>query len=1159
MFGASRPTFGNTGASPFGQQQQGGTFGQAQPTNSGFGSASANNAQSGFGGFGSTQPQSTTSPFGMSQQPQSNASPFGQATSSVSNPPALFGGNAAAQTAVGGTALKPFSAYTEKDATTGMNNVYESVSCMPEYKNYSFEELRFQDYQANNKFGQGGAGVSGNVGSSFGGQPNASPFGTNNQSAFGIGNTNATSTGGLFGQSNTTNTTNPPFGQSSTNNAFGQATNSPFGQTGTSTFGQANTANSPFGQTNNAASSPFGINKPGTTSGGLFGQTNSNTINNAFGQTAAGTGGGGLFGQTNTANNASPFGQTSTFSQTNNTSAGGLFGQNNAQQQSGGLFGSTNNQQQPGGLFGQSNTQQQGGGLFGATNTTNAFNQNNSSGGLFNKPTTSSGLFGQSGSMFGQNTNTNTNGNPFGQNSTSAGGLFGQQTNQQQGTGLFGQQNNQQQGGLFRPNNPQPGNGLFGQNNQPQGGTGLFGQDNSNNAFRQNSGNVTGGLFGNKPATGGLFGQTNVGNTFGQSNSATSNTGGLFGQNNNQQQQQGGGLFGQNNTQTQSDGLFGSNNTQQQGGGLFGQNNNTQQQAGGLFGQNNQQTGGLFGSKPAGTNTGGLFGNNKPSSTGGMFGNNNNQQGVQSTSGELFGANNNNNASNQLSGTSGGLFGNKPAGNTGGGLFGRNNGTQTGTLGSGLFGNNTNTGSTTNTGTGGGLFGAKPSDQANTSTTGGLFGAKTNVTSNTGTTSGNLFGNKPIGSTGTGLFDSKPAGSGIGGLFGNNSSTTASNGLQQSTIGGQGGVTPQGDNPYGTNDLFSRVIVPSSLLQPSKPCATKINADYKKKASLTSAYRLAPKPLFTSTAKTAGHLGLSGSQNSNRKTSSLISPQSSTRELVQVSSGSSVFTNETDELILSSSNKLFNPNKKSFKNLILNRKKMENTAGDENVDDEPRRITFISNGSGEQEPTSTKESKYLDFIQDTPVDSKDIMKSNGGLFSTPNLASTPIKANSEEKAEVIKPPRFVGDDVSFNDDGYYISPSLETLSSLTLLQLRKVSGLTIGHKLYGKIEFLKPVDLSNISLPSLCGNLVRFSEKMSEISYVGNDIPAPGDQLNVRARIILYNTFPTDKATRQPIKDPKHPILKRHIEKLKKIEHTKFESYDVKTGTYTFVVETPVA
>ncbi|KAG0678706.1 hypothetical protein C6P43_000797 [Kluyveromyces marxianus] len=201
-------------------------------------------------------------------------------------------------------------------------------------------------------------------------------------------------------------------------------------------------------------------------------------------------------------------------------------------------------------------------------------------------------------------------------------------------------------------------------------------------------------------------------------------------------------------------------------------------------GNSGMNNGGLFGNKPAGTNTGFQFGGQQQQ-----------QQQQQPAGGNtgLFGQNTN--SLNNSGSTGNGLFGNnqqqKPAT---GGLFGNNNnatGTTSGATGGGLFGNQQ-----TNTTTGGGLFGAKPSgglfgntqqqqqqqQQPSTiNTGGGLFGNNNN---NSNTTTGGLFGNNSNanGASGTsgGLFGgNKGPGATSGGLFGNanpNASTTTSNG-----------------------------------------------------------------------------------------------------------------------------------------------------------------------------------------------------------------------------------------------------------------------------------------------------------------------------------------------------------------------------------------------
>ncbi|EEQ41067.1 putative nucleoporin [Clavispora lusitaniae] len=266
------------------------------------------------------------------------------------------------------------------------------------------------------------------------------------------------------------------------------------------------------------------------------------------------------------------------------------------------------------------------------------------------------------------------------------------------GTGMFGSTQNKPSAFGTQPSS---GNGGFSfgssnttntNNNAPAGNTGFSLGANTN----------SGGLFGNKPAStsnlaSGTFGSSNStgfgsntgsNNLFGSANTGTnnnSNTGGLFGK----PQGAANTTFGNTGNQTSTFGnsgnqasTFGSTNTNTQSGGLFG-NTNTNNQA---------SSGGLFGSKPAGTTSG------------------------------LFGSTN-----NTTSAPSGGLFGSKPAGSTFGGSSGA-------PASGGLFGNtntNTATNANTNTNASGGLFGS-----SNTGATGGLFGSSNAAT---GTSSG-LFG-----------------------------------------------------------------------------------------------------------------------------------------------------------------------------------------------------------------------------------------------------------------------------------------------------------------------------------------------------------------------------------------------------------------------------------
>jgi len=140
----------------------------------------------------------------------------------------------------------------------------------------------------------------------------------NQKSTFGTGNSTS-----LFGNT-ATNTNN-------TTNTFGKSAS-----TGGSLFGNTTTSST--------GNSFFGNNTTTTTSssGGLFGNTTSNTGTSLFGNTTTSSSSGGLFG------NTSNTGGTSLFGNTSSNTGGGLFG-NSSTTNSGGLFGNTtqNNQAAP--------------------------------------------------------------------------------------------------------------------------------------------------------------------------------------------------------------------------------------------------------------------------------------------------------------------------------------------------------------------------------------------------------------------------------------------------------------------------------------------------------------------------------------------------------------------------------------------------------------------------------------------------------------------------------------------------------------------------------------------------------------------------------------------------------------------------------------------
>ncbi|GAB00010.1 uncharacterized protein L969DRAFT_96624 [Mixia osmundae IAM 14324] len=500
-FGAgasSAPAFGTPAPSAFGQPAQTNAFGTAAatpaapsfsfgantnqtnafgtPNNTGLGASNAFGRPANTTGFGST-------PFGQQQQQPAQTSLFGNTGASTG----AFGAQAQGPTITTGTANPPYSTFSEKDAPgSNLTSVYQSIVAMPQYKNYSPEELRLQDYEQNRKVATttGGFGSAGAFGAPSTGAFGATPslFGQPAQqqqqqpasNPFGGG-------GGLFGQQQQTPATNP----------FGQ----PAQQQQTSLFGNPASTTSAFGQSaqNTASTGLFGqpaTSQPGGTTTGfgssLFGANNNNTS---------------AFGQQNNQPKSFSFGSTpsNTLGQSNMTGGfGSVFGQNNNQQPATGFgaaatpstgfsFGANNNAAKPafGGFGTPAQSQPEAPKFsFGTPSTGLGTGQQNQQ--------QSTGLFGQPA----QQQQNNQTPSLFGGTGTSAFGGFGQQQQQQQnntnnstlGGGLFGTKPAAPSGGLFgaQPQNTGFGGSLFGaaQNQNPGlgnsfGGSSLFGGQNT--------------------------------------------------------------------------------------------------------------------------------------------------------------------------------------------------------------------------------------------------------------------------------------------------------------------------------------------------------------------------------------------------------------------------------------------------------------------------------------------------------------------------------------------------------------------------------------------------------------------------------------------------------------------------------------------------------
>ncbi|KAJ3105705.1 hypothetical protein HDU97_007682 [Phlyctochytrium planicorne] len=491
-FGSTAPAFGTNagfsgGASTFGARPQstfgaannnvfGGSTGLGGGSTFSFGGApSTSNFSSGGsalfggntgGGFGANA--GTTSAFGGSGATtfgggQAGSGQFGAATS--------FG--APGQTTPNmncGTGNPTWQLTQDRDgvgpSTTG--TFLHSISAMPNYKTWSPEELRLQDYTMNKKFSaQTGPGFGTNTfatpgpgGSTFsfgGGTNNTQPtstFGATPTSNFTFGAAQPQQQGGIFGggQSTSNSFLNPSattggFGSNTTGSTFGGFGGQPAAST--STFGSgggfgASTPKTGFGFGTPSTGTGFGAGGTTSTFGANAGSSNlfgnktptSTTFGSGFGSANTGFGATGAFGSNNAANTGT--GGLFNRSPQNNTGGFGFNTQNNAASTPFGANSSFGGAQQN--TFGQNNT----GSLFQSSTSTPAFGANNTAigaktaGNFFGSTPAPTSTFG--GNLGGFNQTTNQSGslmNPLsgGLGTSTFGGLG---TSSAMGNNLFG-------------------------------------------------------------------------------------------------------------------------------------------------------------------------------------------------------------------------------------------------------------------------------------------------------------------------------------------------------------------------------------------------------------------------------------------------------------------------------------------------------------------------------------------------------------------------------------------------------------------------------------------------------------------------------------------------------------------------------------------------
>ncbi|EXL94463.1 nucleoporin autopeptidase-domain-containing protein [Fusarium oxysporum II5] len=132
----------------------------------------------------------------------------------------------------------------------------------------------------------------------------------------------------------------------------------------------------------------------------------------------------------------------------------------------------------------------------------------------------------------------------------------------------------------------------------------------------------------------------------------------------------------------------------------------------------------------------------------------------------------------------------------------------------------------------------------------------------------------------------------------------------------------------------------------------------------------------------------------------------------------------------------------------------------------------------------------------------------------------------------------------------------EDLLAMDKDQRKRVTDLTIGRENVGVIRFKHPVDFTGIDLESLLGGLVILESRSATVYPDSFGLkPPPGEGLNVPASISLESPWPRKKTNREDLsEDEARRQVASHIERLKRVAVTSFESYSEEDGTWTFSV-----
>jgi len=135
---------------------------------------------------------------------------------------------------------------------------------------------------------------------------------------------------------------------------------------------------------------------------------------------------------------------------------------------------------------------------------------------------------------------------------------------------------------------------------------------------------------------------------------------------------------------------------------------------------------------------------------------------------------------------------------------------------------------------------------------------------------------------------------------------------------------------------------------------------------------------------------------------------------------------------------------------------------------------------------------------------------------------------------------------------YWMKPTRAQLSKLPRDKAQEFIGFEVGRKGCGRVTFLGAVDLTALPLDDLYEKIVEIRLRSVTVYPDSSSKPPVGKGLNVPSLIHIENSWPRSRG--QPSSATSGPIFEKHVNRLKKMQGTEFQGYDVATGVWTFKV-----